>query len=92
MVLLDNRIIHGTPDFRAYQFSQICLAQFIGTLAKGMTRSQHFSRKAQSMWRGRFTQEWRNEDPEKILFPQQYFNNNYTSTRNNDVHHMHEEE
>ena len=87
----DNIITHDTQDFAAYQFSQQCLAKFIGSLARGLKRSKHFSRKAQSMWRGRFTQEWRHEDPEKILFPRQNLTNNYSSGQN-DVHQMSEQE
>ena len=70
-------IAPGNPDFGAIQFSQQCLARFIGSLARGLRRPSPQQRKVQSAWRGRGAQPWGPDhvDPEQEVCPRDYARN-----------------
>jgi hypothetical protein len=61
-----------TEKSKAYAFSQIALARFIGNLARGLKRTSKESRCLQAVWRGRGAQHWDCVDPEQRLFPEDY--------------------
>ena len=85
----DDEYYHGPPgydnilltpmdneNYMAYKFSQQCLAQFIGVLARGIKRPNSRDNKIQMIWRGRTTQKWDYRDPEQSLFPEDCIRNN----------------
>ena len=72
-----NRIYNLLPnkrdeneDYKAYAFTQKCIARFIGSCACGMRRNPH-ERRIQKAWRERRSQRWHGgaPDPELALFP-----------------------
>jgi hypothetical protein len=58
------------PDFKAYEFTQQCIARFIGKCANGIRRNPN-DRRIQKMWHSRAAQHWHGAapDPELALFP-----------------------
>jgi hypothetical protein len=62
-------------DFFGLQFSQMCLARFIGSIARGLRRPKDGSTQVHMAWRGRLSQRWDQIDPEKTLFPETWAKN-----------------
>jgi hypothetical protein len=77
----ESKIVRDTEDHKYYIFSQQCIAQFIGDMAKGLKQASTQLRSNHLTWRGRNAQKWSNEDPEKLLFPTDYARRNAPQSR-----------
>jgi hypothetical protein len=85
--------------YQSHEFSQMCLARFIGELARGMNRPPNNTTKIHHLWRSRYAQQWNKDDAEQLLFPKQYEKNQTRSNMSNknsddddDIEENHEED